>query len=71
MDKAQEYQVVINSEEQYSIWPTAIPQPAGWHSTGFQATKEECLEHIKKVWVDMRPLSLRRAMDSKETASQS
>ena len=57
------YQVVINHEEQYSIWPAHREQPPGWRSAGKSGTKEECLAHIKEVWTDMRPLSLRRSMD--------
>jgi MbtH protein len=58
------YDVVINHEEQYSIWPTYKSLPSGWHTVGRQGTKAECLAHIDEVWVDMRPLSLRQAMDA-------
>ncbi len=57
------YKVVVNDEEQYSIWPATGQAPAGWHDAGFTGSKQECLAHIDEVWVDMRPLSLRRAMD--------
>ncbi len=57
------YAVVMNLEEQYSIWPASREMPAGWHEAGKTGTKEECLAYIKSVWVDMRPLSLRRQMD--------
>jgi MbtH protein len=53
------YDVVMNHEEQYSIWPAGRQIPEGWSATGFSGTKEECLEHIKEVWTDMRPKSLR------------
>ena len=53
------YKVVLNHEEQYSIWDAERPDPAGWRDGGKTGTKAECLAHIKKVWVDMRPLSLR------------
>jgi MbtH protein len=56
------YQVVVNHEEQYSIWPLRRQVPAGWTDGGVSGTKEECLAHIEKVWVDMRPLSLRTSM---------
>lgn len=56
------YLVVVNMEEQYSIWPLNRPLPAGWTEAGASGTKEECLSHIEKVWVDMRPLSLRQSM---------
>ena len=58
------YLVVLNHEEQYSIWPEwKTPIPAGWRAEGKRGLKPECLEYIKQVWVDMRPLSLRRQMD--------
>nr|WP_269764534.1 MbtH family NRPS accessory protein [Burkholderia ambifaria] len=56
---AQKYFVVLNGEEQYSIWPTTDPLPAGWFDAGKRGTREECLEYIDQVWVDMRPRSLR------------
>jgi MbtH protein len=55
------YKVVVNHEEQYSIWLDGRESPAGWREDGVAGTKEECLSHIEKVWTDMRPLSLRRA----------
>jgi MbtH protein len=51
--------VVVNHEEQYSIWWADRDLPAGWTATGFEGTREECLEHIEQVWTDMRPLSAR------------
>jgi MbtH protein len=54
--------VVINDEEQYSIWPAHWGNPAGWHDIGVTGTKEECLEHIEKVWTDITPLSVRRSL---------
>ena len=56
------YTVVVNHEEQYSIWPEFKDIPAGWKSAGKTGSKEECLAYIKEVWTDMRPLSLIRAM---------
>jgi MbtH protein len=53
------YKVVVNHEEQYSIWPADRPNPAGWHDAGKSGTKAECLAHIEQVWTDMRPKSLR------------
>lgn len=53
--------VVVNDEEQYSVWPATRDVPAGWRTTGFTGTRAECLAHIDEVWTDMRPLSLRRA----------
>jgi MbtH protein len=57
------YKVVVNHEEQYSIWPAHRANPLGWNDTGKSGTKAECLDHIKVVWTDMRPLSLRRRME--------
>ena len=57
------YKVVVNHEEQYSIWPEYKAIPNGWRDVGKLGTKKECLEHIESVWTDMRPLSLRRHMD--------
>jgi MbtH protein len=56
------YKVVVNHEEQYSIWPADRPNPLGWTDAGKSGLKSECLAHIKEVWTDMRPLSLRKRM---------
>jgi MbtH protein len=53
--------VVRNDEDQYSIWPTGRDIPAGWHDTGFDGAKDDCLAHIDQIWTDMRPRSLREA----------
>jgi MbtH protein len=58
------YIVVVNHEEQYSVSLEYKPIPEGWRQVGQPGSKEECLEYIKVVWVDMRPLSLRRRMNS-------
>jgi MbtH protein len=57
------YKVVRNDEEQYSVWPSEKPIPAGWQEVGVEGTEEICLQHIERVWTDMRPKSLREAMD--------
>ena len=57
------YKVVVNHEEQYSIWPVDKENALGWTDVGQSGSKEECLAHIKEVWTDMRPLSLRKKMD--------
>ena len=54
------YKVVVNHEEQYSIWPADRENAPGWKDAGKSGTKEECLAHVKTVWTDMRPLSLRK-----------
>lgn len=56
------YRVVVNDEEQYSIWPADRPVPAGWSAVGQPAPKSDCLAYIESVWTDMRPLSLRRRL---------
>lgn len=63
------YKVVVNHEEQYSIWPARWENPLGWNDVGKSGSKQECLDYIKEVWTDMRPLSLRQKME--ETAANS
>jgi len=59
------YFVVINHEEQYSIWPDYKPMPLGWRKVlDSSMTKGDCLDFIEKNWTDMRPLSLRKEMES-------
>ncbi len=62
------FDVVINDEEQYSIWPTYRAIPAGWRAVGKRGSKAECLAHVDEVWTDMRPLSLRRALEQQQSA---
>ncbi|NJN95985.1 MAG: MbtH family NRPS accessory protein [Anaerolineales bacterium] len=57
------YRVVVNHEEQYSIWPVGRELPLGWSEAGKSGSKEDCLAYIKEVWTDMRPLSLRKKME--------
>jgi uncharacterized protein YbdZ (MbtH family) len=57
------YKVVVNHEEQYSIWPEYKANPPGWQGVGKTGLKAECLAYIKEVWTDMRPLSLRKKME--------
>jgi MbtH protein len=56
--------VVVNHEEQYSLWPSYRENPPGWRDAGKSGSKEECLAYIREVWTDMRPLSLRQKMDA-------
>ena len=56
-----EFKVVINKEEQYSIWPSRMAVPEGWNPTGFEGEKADCLVHIDAAWTDMRPASLRQS----------
>lgn len=60
------YKVVINHEEQYSIWPEDRENPLGWNDVGKSGNKQECLDYIEEVWTDMRPLSLRKKMEEME-----
>jgi MbtH protein len=62
------YLVVVNDEEQYSVWPQGDELPAGWQAAGFSGPRAACLEHIGTVWTDMRPRSLRPAAEVAATA---
>jgi MbtH protein len=57
------YKVVVNHEEQYSIWPADREIPLGWREASKSGLKAECLAYVKEVWTDMRPLSLRKKME--------
>ncbi len=63
------YKVVVNHEEQHSIWPDDRELPLGWNDVGFAGSKDECLEHIKTVWTDITPLSVRRALAESRSAN--
>jgi len=62
-DDGRVYKVVVNHEEQYSIWPADRENALGWNDAGKSGLKVECLAYIKEVWTDMRPLSLRKRME--------
>jgi MbtH protein len=69
-EDTRQYKAVVNHEEQYSIWFAERPSPAGWRDAGKAGTKQECLDFIAQIWVDMRPLSLRtRTKEAAEAAS--
>jgi MbtH protein len=55
--------VLRNDEDQYSLWPAAKPAPDGWTVSHPAASKADCLAHVESLWTDMRPRSLREAMD--------
>ncbi|MCF2908653.1 MULTISPECIES: MbtH family protein [Pseudoalteromonas] len=57
------FKVLVNHEEQYSLWPSYKSVPGGWQDVGVEGDKETCLAYINTHWTDMRPLSLRQAMD--------
>lgn len=65
------YKVVLNHEEQYSIWPVERANPLGWRDAGKSGPKAECLAYIKEVWTDMRPLRLRRQMEAARQQARS
>jgi MbtH protein len=60
------YKVVVNDEEQYSIWLAHLPIPPGWQDTGTEGPKEACLAKVNELWTDMRPRSLREKMAAGE-----
>ena len=62
-DDLRTYKVVVNHEEQYSIWLEDRQNPPGWRDAGKSGPKQDCLGYIKEVWTDMRPLSLRKKME--------
>ena len=64
------YKVVVNHEEQYSIWPADRENALGWNDAGKSGTKQECLDHIKDVWTDMRPQSLREGTEEMSDEQQ-
>ncbi|MEP7219580.1 MAG: MbtH family NRPS accessory protein [Bacteroidota bacterium] len=64
------YTVVVNHEEQYSIWPADREMPLGWKSVGTTGTKRECLKLIEELWTDMRPLSLRKRMEEEGSGGE-
>jgi MbtH protein len=66
-EDTRKYRVVVNHEEQYSIWFAERENPLGWKDAGKSGTKQECLAYIKEVWTDMRPLSLRQKMERAST----
>ncbi|MBS2965974.1 MbtH family protein [Actinocrinis puniceicyclus] len=59
--EAQRYKVVLNHEQQYSLWWADRDNPPGWLDEGTEGTREQCLDHVDRVWTDMRPLSVRGA----------
>jgi MbtH protein len=62
MEDNEEYSVVVNDEEQFSLWQRSRALPAGWRLEGFSGSRENCLVHINRIWTDMRPLSLRQTV---------
>ena len=63
------YKVVVNHEEQYSIWPAQKSNALGWTDAGKTGPKAECLAYVKEVWTDMRPKNLRLKMDQQDKST--
>lgn len=56
------FKVLLNAEQQYSLWPATLAVPPGWSETDIIGSREECIKYVDTVWTDLRPLSLRKAM---------
>jgi MbtH protein len=63
------YLVLVNDEDQHSLWPVELDVPAGWHQVFGEAGREECLDYVNTHWTDMRPKSLREAMDAQAASA--
>jgi MbtH protein len=64
------FRVVVNDERQYSIWATGRDLPPGWSEAGFTGSRQECLDHVRAVWSDMRPASVRALMEGRSSADE-
>ena len=62
MDAFTTFDVVVNHEEQYSVWPSELPLPAGWSAEGTTGSRQDCLDRIERIWPDIRPRSLRESV---------
>ena len=69
-EDTREYEVLVNIEEQYSLWLAGQAVPNGWRQVGPRGKKQVCLDYVKEVWTDMRPLSVRRAMEAHAKAQE-
>jgi MbtH protein len=70
-DESGRFLVLVNHEEQYSLWPAFAEIPQGWRVAFGEDGRAECLEYIEKTWTDMRPKSLRLAMAADAEAPSS
>ena len=59
------YLVVVNDEDQHSLWPSFIPVPAGWRVTFGEDSRDACLAYVERTWTDLRPRSLRESMSDR------
>lgn len=62
------FKVLINVEEQYGLFPDALPVPGGWRETGQSGSESECVAYVEAHWTDMRPRSVREAMAAHDGA---
>ncbi|UTT49201.1 MbtH family protein [Rhodococcus gordoniae] len=69
-DEDGRFYVLINDEEQYSLWPTFAEVPQGWRVVFGEESRAACVEYVEQHWTDMRPKSLRDAMEADEKARQ-
>jgi MbtH protein len=69
-EDTREYEVLVNVEEQYSLWLAGQAVPNGWRQVGPRGKKQVCLDYVKEVWTDMRPLSVRKAMEAHAKAQE-
>ncbi|MFD5514943.1 MbtH family protein [Streptomyces sp. NPDC127066] len=53
------FSVLVNGEEQYSLWPTALSVPAGWTVVHGESSRQACVDYIERNWTDLRPRSAR------------
>ncbi len=60
---ARTFRVVVNHEEQYSLWPAGERTPTGWRDAGKTGDAAACLRYIEEVWTDMKPPEIRRFVD--------
>jgi MbtH protein len=69
-DEHRDFVIVVNHEDQYSIWPADREPPHGWRAEGPPGPRADCLARIDQLWTDLRPLSLRRTMDARAAAGE-
>ncbi|MEU5261450.1 MbtH family protein [Amycolatopsis sp. NPDC021455] len=63
-DPSATYLVLVNAENQHSLWPEFAEVPAGWTVAFGPSSRQSCLDHVETNWTDMRPKSLAEAMDA-------
>jgi uncharacterized protein YbdZ (MbtH family) len=64
-DETGTFLVLVNDEEQHSLWPTFADIPAGWRQVYGEASRAECLQYVEEHWPDIRPKSLRDRLDAR------